>query len=362
MATNTSLTTSNQNELSQAIGKLSLNISLQGISEQITPFSGNSKSYHKWIKSIEKLVLLYNSELDSNECIRVALHSSKSTVSDFISRFLQNNRETNWQNLKNELAARFSESLDFNTKIAILRKLKQRHEQSFQVFGEVILGKAIETYGEDALDSTVIQSDLIQIFTKGVTSKSIAKKISRKNPDTLQEAIELALNENKIEIRLKAQGIFHDEPMEVDNIREKTPNSNRAFQTPQNQQRPTNNFGQNRSHQNQYRQNNFPPRYPSNYHNRQYDSTRQFLNSASNFKNRSNYKTNISSRQNTTSSYPRTSGIQNNSPFNTTRSPSYNPNTQNPKVSADSSKPGDLVCYRCHRPGHVRKFCRVRLN
>jgi len=212
-----------QNTLAPVLEKLSGQIGLQNISDTVRPFSGNPKELTKWFKAIEKHVLMVHGLIQNEECIRVAYKTSKSTVSDFLTRYIKDNASKSWAELKKELQSRFGEKLDQQAKLQILRKFSQKHDQGVQVFAEVILGRGSEIFGDD-INHWFIQKELVAIFVKGLRSKPVARKVMIKNPETLAAAVAEANLATERDSRLKAFGLEdnfsqrEEEPMDITQV------------------------------------------------------------------------------------------------------------------------------------------------
>ena len=376
------------NVIPDVLEKLTFNLGLQAISDSIHPFSGLSKYFDKWIKSIEKQVLLHYSSIEGNECIRIALHTSRGAVSGFITRFIKNNDDVTWSQLKQELVYRFGEITDFNTKVVKLRSLTQREGQSVQVFGEIILGKAIETYSEKDIDSPLVQTELTSIFIKGLKSKEIAQKLSRANPENLHKAIKIAVEETQIETRLKAQGLsnkptYMHEPMEIDQMDK---NKNSQHSRAKNSYTSAHNFrdfyfskfrnnNTFRSHSRNFKNSHFRANtaIPSNFSrfpNSNFRTNREFSQRFRNFQNTSfrtkyhphkfqNYRTHFRPKP---PFYAKDQIRLNNQNANVKNQGVY---SKTPKTNLSLNETWinkDTVCFRCKKRGHIRKFCRINLN
>ena len=65
-------------------------------------------------------------ELQADKVKLVAYKTSAGSVSDFIERYLTNNPNNTWNQLKTELTMRFAEISDSDQALKILREIKQR--------------------------------------------------------------------------------------------------------------------------------------------------------------------------------------------------------------------------------------------
>jgi len=202
------------------LSNVSAILGTQSIAQVISTFDGNPKHFKNWMKNIEKYGTLTG--LDEEHLKMVAYQSSKLAVSDFIQRFLKIRPERSWQELKEELTNRFAEIRDSQHAFALLRNIKQGHNENLQVFGERILALAEEIITEGQGDIAVLESQLIGFFIDGLNHDYLKMKVMRENPRTLQDAIRSAMNEQNLRTRFnlrmhKPQNTH--EPMEVDTYR-----------------------------------------------------------------------------------------------------------------------------------------------
>ena len=126
-------------------------IGAHGISQHIEPFEGYSSRFKQWLKNVDKYALLTRLTDERNKY--VAFQSSRGGVSDFVSREINTSGLT-WQTLKNELTARFAEITDPMQAFIMLRKVKQRHDENVQLYGERMLALARDAF--DGQDETLV--------------------------------------------------------------------------------------------------------------------------------------------------------------------------------------------------------------
>jgi len=170
----------------------------QGLKNLVNTFDGDPKNFSEWIKSIEKYCRLTGLEL--NSCKTLAFQSSSGYVSSFIERYMNSFPDSNWGDMKNELAKRFDTISDAACAMAILRTLKQKQNENTQVFAERIMSLAERAY--DSLDNHVVQNQLIDIFVTGLFQESLKITILRKKPETLEHALNIALDELNLRQRI----------------------------------------------------------------------------------------------------------------------------------------------------------------
>ena len=134
------------NSVQEQIGRLATTMGPQGSAKIIPSFDGsNPKECKDCIESIGKFVTLTQVE---NERVKfVAYQASEGPVSDFLKRYLSRNPEENWRRLKAELQSCFGEVVDSQHALLLLRKVRQKPNESIQVFAERLLA-----LGENAFE------------------------------------------------------------------------------------------------------------------------------------------------------------------------------------------------------------------
>jgi hypothetical protein len=145
--------------LSQKVENLNSNLG----TTQIANFDGDSKTYKRWIKGIEKHAILEGIPIE--KVVYLAFKTSTGAVSDFIQRYLKINPRAEWDVLKAELAKRFADISDAQPPFMLLRKVKQERNENVQVYAEHLLSLAEQAY-EGAQDAQVAEGQLVGFFTR----------------------------------------------------------------------------------------------------------------------------------------------------------------------------------------------------
>lgn len=90
--------------VTQQLHGINLQIAAQGTTQNITQlvqtYDGDPTLFKNWIKSIEKCAIL--TDTPPGRIRNIAYQSSKGSVSDFIQRYLDENPDATWNNLKTE--------------------------------------------------------------------------------------------------------------------------------------------------------------------------------------------------------------------------------------------------------------------
>ncbi|ESP03464.1 hypothetical protein LOTGIDRAFT_171401 [Lottia gigantea] len=211
--------------LSDQLSRLTNSISTNGVVTIIDSFEGDPKAFREWTRSIEKYAVL--ASIPTERMKLIAYQTSKGVVSNFIRRYLDTHPTADWPTLKDELSALFAEVTDAQHAFALLRKVKQNHNENVQCFGERLLVLAAEAYS--GTSSLEIERQLVGFFVDGLKENYLKLKILRENPKTLQLAVTLAMGEQNLrtQFALRTGSSYprnedsssRDEPMEVDHFR-----------------------------------------------------------------------------------------------------------------------------------------------
>ena len=184
----------------EQMGRLATTMGAQGIAKTVPSFDGsNPKEFKDWIKSIEKFVTLTQIE---NERVKfVAYQASKGPVSDFLKRYLSRNPEENCRRVKAELRSCFGEVVDSQQALLLLRKVRQKPNESIQVFAERLLA-----LGEDAFEGIgdeFVERQMVGLFIDGLYKDQMKLKIMRENPLRFVDAVMIATREQNLTKRFQ---------------------------------------------------------------------------------------------------------------------------------------------------------------
>lgn len=215
---------SEQNDHLQSITNL---LSTTRVDTGIRKFEGVPAEFKGWIKNIEK----YNYILKGNKTtpILLAYQSSDGIVSDFILRHTRAAPKSTWEELKAELQAHFGAVIDAQHALHLLRRTRQKHGESVQVFAEKLISLSEDAFPGVEFGAAPIQSQLIDIFVDGLEDAAIARKVIRDNPQDFNTAVKSAAAEQNLNLKFalrhrgpdkKPKQPMHleprGEPMEVD--------------------------------------------------------------------------------------------------------------------------------------------------
>ena len=198
----------------------------QSFAGTIRPFKGEPKAYGEWITQIEKGAIL--GRLDDDGRKMLAYQTAAGPVSEFLSRYYHDHPVADWVVVKRELADRFAEVTDSQHAFTLLRQIKQRPDESVQMFAERMLTLADQAFREQQGGLPAVQRQLIDFFIDGLAHDYLRIKIMRENPATLAEATESARAEQNVRARIALRQPFRfnpkprrEEPMDIDHARER---------------------------------------------------------------------------------------------------------------------------------------------
>lgn len=189
----------------------------QNATQFVTKYKGDEKKFKTWLKEVEKFCILNRNDDDEHKK-RLAYQTSEGPVSDFIERYMRANANCTFAELKDELKARFGTFADGTQALTFLRRVKQRREESIQMFGERILGLAEDAYPGADINEPFITRQLIDFFVDGLMDSSIARKVIRETPENFNRAVVIATNEQNMLVRFNLRG-RQEEAMEINAVK-----------------------------------------------------------------------------------------------------------------------------------------------
>ncbi|CAC5402494.1 unnamed protein product [Mytilus coruscus] len=141
----------------------------------------------------------------------IAFQTCKGACSDYIQRYLRDHRDTTWEQLKKELTSRFGE-IDPQHASTLLRQLKQKGDESVQIYAENLLNLANEAYSDLDGHNEAIERELVGIFIDGLAHSYLKMKLMRENPATFALAVKSAMTEQNLRKRFTLRTERVDEP------------------------------------------------------------------------------------------------------------------------------------------------------
>ena len=168
----------------------------------VPPYHGNSDTCRLWLSNVLKFCEINNEQSDGRR-VQIAYATARGPVSDFIKRWTDNknlNQEVvTWDALKADLISHFSAVSDSDHAHDVLKKIKQGPSETVSFYAERIHRLAKEAYTvndlTDAGSRALAQKQLVSYFLDGLRDVGIKLKLLRKNPTTLDAALNIAREE-----------------------------------------------------------------------------------------------------------------------------------------------------------------------
>ena len=169
------------------------------MSQIVQSFNEEPDKFKEWVKFIEKYATL--TRLGNVDIPRIVYQACTGPVGDFIRRYLNVKEEAgedpSWFVLKENLTTRFAEINYQHQAFAVLRKTKQKPNESVQLFAERLLNNAEDAYPQ-AGDRPVVEQQMINVLLDGLYHDYLKMKVLREDPRTFNEALQIAMREQNI--------------------------------------------------------------------------------------------------------------------------------------------------------------------
>ena len=198
----------------------------QGLgSFHIECFEGNVQKFREWVDAIEKYSIM--NKLTDEEKINVAFRTSKGAVSDFILKW-QSEGETNnirWDQLREELAKRFSLAFDIHGAKITLNEIRQFKDESIVAYSNRVRYVVTDVYSTIIREREALEREMLQTFTSGLRDRNLQDKIITSGTLSFEKAIQIAHEQQN---KSKTLAMFHkkheretrmETPMEIDHNR-----------------------------------------------------------------------------------------------------------------------------------------------
>ena len=175
-------------------------IEMQGITRVIKPFAGDPAQFDEWIKEIEKFMRLTHQPAGSKHLI--AYQASAGLVSDFIGRFLEEERDPTWERLLPQIRTRFAGIKDNQHALALLSRVRQGKSESVPIYAERVHALAREAFPGDHRGNNTVGKQVVGYFVDGLRKDRLKMKVLRADPEELTAAVDLATKEDNLEEKL----------------------------------------------------------------------------------------------------------------------------------------------------------------
>ena len=184
-------------QLSRTLNDFQNNVLFSSIVNTIPIFRGEQSKYKVWADAVDRAYILMNKS--DYYAIRAAAQTSESYVSRYIQQYWTEKKEAaKWAELKEELQTQFDFSLDSISAMVQLRTVKQKADQTYQMFAEELQLLAAQAYSAEELETPVVIRELVAIFTGGLIHGKVRAHLYRHPPVTMKAAIKAAHDEGRL--------------------------------------------------------------------------------------------------------------------------------------------------------------------
>ena len=230
--------------IKNSIGSFDRTLSDINIMKYVSPYDGTSSSKCiVWLKELDKFGDIHS--LSDKDRIFALYLTAKKQVSDFIGRFLKENANPSWANVREILLTHFGEVIDSAGALSLLQKISQGKDETIASYSERVYELASHAYPEADLITEAAQifaqKQLVSFFVEGIFSSQVKYKCLTARCSTLNEVIEIARDETELINRFKSsylmtnhpaydwQENFHDSVFMVDEARGPEDNDLRPY-------------------------------------------------------------------------------------------------------------------------------------
>ena len=163
--------------LSNQIVALSSVVQAHSVSTNVPTYDGTPSKFKDWVKALGKYGVLTG--CDDEKLKLLALQTSQGALSDFIHRWISTHQQKSWKDLKTELQTWFSEVEDRSYALSLLRQVKQKRDESVQIYAERLISLAEDAYQEAANTTELgqIERQLVCYFTDGLYYDFLKMKV-----------------------------------------------------------------------------------------------------------------------------------------------------------------------------------------
>ena len=172
----------------------------------VKTYNGDPNKFKIWEREVERYAQM--AKLGDEDVPRIAYVTCSGSIELFIKRYLEqkeNDFESpKWSELKHLLQKRFSYVQDPQQAMAILRKIRQRPEESVQIFSERFLRVAEDAFPENPCNETaknILEKQLVDIFCDSLYHDYLRLKLMREDPQDYESAVSIAMNEQNLRKR-----------------------------------------------------------------------------------------------------------------------------------------------------------------
>jgi hypothetical protein len=176
---------------SQLLREIREGVTQGHIMDRIEMYKGDPNTFRSWLRNIENQAAAAN--IGDAEKKRVVLGRCEDPIATSIRIRVESHPTESWVDFKTELTRRYGGGIEPQY---LLKDLKQNKNQSVQVFGDAVRVIAMEAYSPLEIDSHLVQKQLVDKYINGLLEGNLKRKLARKQPTSLQQAISWAVEED----------------------------------------------------------------------------------------------------------------------------------------------------------------------
>ena len=208
-----------KNKVAKGMQDIMLELRMQGCSNHVRAFGGeSSEKFQGWLQDIERNLALVGH--DDARARALVLQTLTGPAADFATREIKQNPEISWADLKNKLDARYNDMADLAFARQKLRRMAQAKGESVQNYHERLMINAAHAYGEEQLNESFVQLQLVEIFVDGLADDHMVRRLIRLRPSTLAAALKQATSEQQATKAFDLRRGLRpgEEPMDVNTV------------------------------------------------------------------------------------------------------------------------------------------------
>ena len=221
------------NNLESALTNVSNQIGFHATANSVPLYYGDPAGCEEFVRCLD---MAHSISHCDKSTVQTALLRSKSIVNETLQSYLQATppAAVSWTNVKKILENQFGYPIDQKSALQTLRSTKQTGDMSVHHFAKLLALRAPKAFPSDDLQSPVIQKLIVEIFTSGLKSDFVKRKLVLSDPPNLESAVQLAYEQTLMSTRLQNFHLLPNQkqncttrqeiPMEVDLV-EKSPQS-----------------------------------------------------------------------------------------------------------------------------------------
>jgi hypothetical protein len=141
---------------------------------------------------------LFRLFLTINATKLIAYQSAGGKCSEFLQRVFQEYPRYIWEEIKEQLIARFGETTDHRQAFFILRNRRQKSDETIQPFSDELFTLSRKAYPKLPGHEAFIETELIEIFIDGLRSPELQLKLLKKLSEEIQNICPLLIDRRLI--------------------------------------------------------------------------------------------------------------------------------------------------------------------